>query len=83
MMATKREFLSLLLGSAAVVGFETTFGLSRWRGFQPLILAAPPDVDFVIDLRPGAINRVPAGTMIRTIALSGPVHDGALFVPIA
>jgi hypothetical protein len=70
-MATKREFISLLLGSAAVVGFETTFGLSKWGGFQPPPLIAAPDIDFVFDLRPGAINRVPAGKLISPIGSSG------------
>lgn len=30
-----RKFLNLLFGSAAVVGVETTFGLSSWRGWEP------------------------------------------------
>lgn len=30
-----RNALSLIFGLAAVVGFETTFGLNKWKGFDP------------------------------------------------
>ncbi len=62
----RRNFLNLLLGSATVVGFETTFGLSRWRGFEPPL----PEVwttqkgyksGDIIDVRLGAMNYIPPG----------------------
>ena len=44
----RRGVFSLLLGSAAVVGFKTTFGFDDWRGFEP-----PPKRTF---LQPGHVS---------------------------
>lgn len=81
-----RKFLSLLFGSATVVGFETTFGFSNWRPIQfnkprsvisrDQISLLPGGITYVTnfrELRPlgnGAIDQLDDWVLMRSLCAS-------------